>query len=386
LNDNRYAIKNAALFTAIIAIILIAPLYTYTLYMKKIYEIQNELKLKQRSATIISAMEAFDSNKAAYFEYPRFKELTSGLYNLHFKPIFTLINQPIKHFSAGYHIESNNLSYLILPLPHGRYFEADYLIIANTISFAPIYERVFSVLIAIIIIIFLLSLLFLHRFAQPFKQVNERLDNFIKDSVHEINTPLSIINVNIDLFNRKHESSKYLQRIKAATKTLSNIYNDMEYLIKNKTLSQERERINFSTFLRERIFYFKEIAAMQSITIAGEVDEGLFITFNPVQLQRIIDNNLSNAIKYSHEYSIVTVTLHSNKKGCVLQFQDYGIGIEDTQMIFERYYREESGKAGFGIGLNIVKSILDEYHITLQVNSAPQRGSTFTYTFPKTLC
>lgn len=386
LNDNHYAVKNALLYTALITIILLAPLYIYTVYIKQIHEIQNELMLKQHSARIISAMEEFDANHESYFEYPRFKRIQSGLYDLHYKPIFTLITFPIEHFSAGYHIDENSYAYLILPLPHNRYFGAEYLIIGNQVSYAPVYQRVESILLSLVILVFFLSLLFLQRFALPFQRINKKLDNFIKDTVHEINTPLSIINVNIDLFNRKHPQSKYLQRIKAATKTLSNIYNDMEYLIKNKQIVFEYNDIDFSAFVRERIRYFNEVAAMKGITIASEIDEGLKLHFNRTQLQRIIDNNISNAIKYSHENSIVEVSLTRREERCELIFKDYGIGIADTKHIFERYYREETGKAGFGIGLNIVKAIIEETGISLKVDSAPKKGSQFTYTFPQNLC
>jgi len=385
LKDN-YALKNAVLYTALITAILLAPLYIYTVYMKKIHEIQNELMLKQHSARIISAMEEFDENHESFFEYPRFKRIQSGLYDLHFKPIFTLIDFPMEHFSSGYHIDDRHHAYLILPLPNNRYFGADYMIVGNTLSYAPVYQRVATILLAIVVLVFFLSLFILQRFALPFRRVNQMLDNFIKDTVHEINTPLSIININIDLFNRKHPQSKYLQRIKAASKTLSNIYNDMEYLIKNKQIVFEYSDIDASEFVRERIRYFNEVAAMKGITVAPDVDEEIFLHFNPTQLQRIIDNSISNAIKYSHENSIVEVSLKRRDGHCELIFKDYGLGIEDTEKIFERYYREETGKGGFGIGLNIVKAIMEETGITLEVQSEPKKGSTFTYRFPQELC
>ena len=382
MNDNRYAITNAALYTGLITIILLAPLYLYTVYIKQIHEIQNELMLKQHSARIISAMEAYDENTESYFEYPRFKRIESGLYDLHFKPIFTLIDFPMQRFAAGYHIDTNHHTYLIIPLPQGRYFGADYLIVGNTLSYATVYQKVALILSAIIILVFLLSLLFLHHFAEPFRRVNQKLDNFIKDTVHEINTPLSIINVNIDLFNRKNPENKYLQRIKAASKTLSNIYNDMEYLIKNRQLVFEPSEIDMGDFVRERIRYFNEVAAMKGITIDYDLEEHILLQFNSGQLQRIVDNNISNAVKYSHENSIVEVRLSRKTAACELLFRDYGVGIADTEKIFERYYREETGKAGFGIGLNIVKAIMEETGVGLEVRSSPGKGSTFIYTFP----
>ena len=385
MKDNQYAYKNAALYTGLVALILLAPLYIYTIYVKNIHEIQNELFLKQQSALIISAMEEYDETQESYFEFPRLNLVQSGLYDINFQPIFTLIDIPMEHFSSGYHIDSTGYAYLIIALPANRYFDADYIIVGNTLSYASVYQNVLTILLSIVILVFLLSIFFLNRFALPFKRINQKLDNFIKDSMHEINTPLSIINVNIDLFNMKNPKSKYLQRIKAATKTLSNIYNDMDYLIKNQQLTFAYENIDASAFVRERILYFDEVAAMKDITIAADVEEDITLHFNTTQLQRIIDNNISNAIKYSYEESKIEVRLRRINDQCELTFIDYGFGIEDTDKIFDRYYREETGKGGFGIGLNIVKSIMDETGIELAVASTPTKGSNFTYTFPAPL-
>ena len=228
---------------------------------------------------------------------------------------------------------------------------------------------------------FVLSLFFLDRFALPFQRLNKRLDQFIKDSMHEINTPLSIINVNIDLYHRSNPANKYLQRIKAATKTLSTLYNDMDYLLKNERLSFEYETIDFSRYLQERCDYFHEVAALKNITIITAIEENIALFFNPTQLQRIIDNNLSNAIKYSNEEGKIEVILERIDQGCRLHFRDNGVGIEDVNRIFERYYRENQDKGGFGIGLNIVKSIIDKAGIELHIDSHYGKGSTFTYTF-----
>ncbi|MCJ7766054.1 MAG: sensor histidine kinase, partial [Thiovulaceae bacterium] len=134
MKDSRYAFKNAALYTALIALILLTPLYVYTVYIKNIHEIQNELFLKQHSALIISAMEEYDATRESYFAFPRFKQVESGLYNLNFKPIFTLVDATMEHFSPGYHIDDTNFAYLIVALPPNRYFDADYLVIGNHLS------------------------------------------------------------------------------------------------------------------------------------------------------------------------------------------------------------------------------------------------------------
>jgi len=364
----------------LVAVLLLTPTYVYVTYMKYVYEIQYELQLKGQSHLIVRAMEEFDQKEKKAFDYPRFRSFQSGLYNVHFLPIFTTIKKPLNVQETGYHIQ-DGYAYLIIALPEGRYFNASYLAVGGELSYVKIYEDVVIILFSIAALIFVLSLFFLDHFALPFQRLNKRLDRFIKDSMHEINTPLSIINVNIDLYNRSNPANKYLQRIKAATKTLATLYNDMDYLIKNERLSFDYEAIDLSRFLQERIDYFSEVAALKNITIESCIAEGVRLFFNPTQLQRIIDNNLSNAIKYSNEEGTIEVLLEADDTGCTMSFKDYGIGIKEVEQIFERYYRENQDKGGFGIGLNIVKAIIDKAGIDLNIDSKYGVGSTFSYRF-----
>lgn len=384
MNDTKYAIKNAFLYTLFISIVLLTPLYLYMVYMKNVYEIKNELMLKQNARTIIHNMEEFGRRNEPTFNFPRFQLFQAGLYDSHFNPIFSLIDEPMETFSPGYH-KQNDYVYYIMPLPEHRYFNANYLIIGNELSYISVYQKAALILLSIVVVVFVLSLFFLRRFALPFKRVNEKLDGFIKDSMHEINTPLSIINVNIDLFNRKNPENKYLRRIKAATKTLSNIYNDMDYLIREENKAFDTEQIHLDEYLTERVEYFYEVAAMKNIYIDLKIKCRPMMTYNMIKLQRIIDNTLSNAIKYSHENTSISVSLEEVEEGCLLNFQDEGIGIAEPKMIFERYYREKSEKGGFGIGLNIVKKIIDEAGIELKVTSKIGEGSCFSYHIPHTL-
>jgi len=384
LNEKRHAIRSALLFSFLAISILFAPLLLYAIYLKNIYEMQNEFELKQRSALIINAMEDFDKTANKVFLYPRFETVQSGLYDLNFNPIFTLINIKMDDFSPGYHIYKGH-SYLIVPLEDSRYFNANYIILSSKISYSSVYQKVSMVILSILIFLFVLSFSFLNYFARPFKKINQQLDNFMKDSMHDINTTLNIININVDLYNRKNETNKYLQRIKAATKALSNIYKDVDYLIKVDQATLIYEKINASKVINDSILYFDEVAAIKSIQIISDIEDNVFMEFNETKLQRIIDNNLSNAIKYSHKETNIEVVFRPLGNEYELIFKDYGIGIDYNHRIFERYYREDSNESGFGIGLDIVKAIIDKAGIRLEVTSKIDEGSTFRYIFPEKL-
>jgi len=199
--------------------------------------------------------------------------------------------------------------------------------------------------------------------------------------MHEINTPLSIINLNADLFANKYGENKYLQRMKSASKTLATIYNDMDYLIKQGRVEHKVEKIGMSSFIQQRVDYFQEVANLKHIVLEKRIEPDIDYRFSRTKLQRIVDNTISNAIKYSHDHSKVVISLYREEESIVFSVKDEGVGIENVERIFSRYYRENQAKGGFGIGLNIVKQIIEEEGILLEVSSRPNEGSIFTYRF-----
>ncbi|MDX9743007.1 MAG: ATP-binding protein, partial [Arcobacteraceae bacterium] len=91
----------------------------------------------------------------------------------------------------------------------------------------------------------------------------------------------------------------------------------------------------------------------------------------------LIDNNLSNAIKYSERNSTITIILEENS----LQFITFGTPIKDVKKVFTKYYREIQIVGGYGLGLGIVKEIAKTYKITTTLTSDTKNGTNFTYQF-----
>jgi hypothetical protein len=117
-------------------------------------------------------------------------------------------------------------------------------------------------------------------------------DKFIKDSIHEINTPLNVIQANIELLRLGGINNKNLVKIEAASKIISAIYDDLSYFIKKDRFLVKKEVINFSDFLSSRLEYFKEVAEGANIKIVQKITEQLFVSFDITQLQRMCDNNI----------------------------------------------------------------------------------------------
>ncbi len=336
-----------------------------------------ELSLHEQSKRVISSMEGYN-NRDKIYHIPRYKEYKTALYSSQYEEIFSNLDFELTSFREGFYITGNHY-YLIYPLPNKYYFGAKYLVVSTQHTANEIYFFALLTILAILLMLFIFSLLLLKNFSAPFEAMNRQLDNFIKDSMHEINTPLSIININSDLFAYKYGDNKYLQRIKSASKTLATIYNDMDYLIKRGRVIYKKEEINFSSFLQDRVDYFQEIANLKKIEIVTNIERDINYHFAKTKLQRVIDNTLSNAIKYSHDNSSIEIELYKKDNKIIFSVKDYGVGIANVDKIFSRYYRENESKGGFGIGLNIVKEIIDEEGIELEIKSKVAEGTTFYY-------
>jgi signal transduction histidine kinase len=208
-------------------------------------------------------------------------------------------------------------------------------------------------------------------------------DLFVKDSIHEIRTPLSIIMLNNGLRDRLYGQDKYSKQILGAVKTLNLVYDDLSFSIEQERNCFEITRINLALILKQRIEFFKSIADASEKSITLTHCEEFFMQMSEKEMYRLIDNNLSNAIKYAYPKTKIAVSLSVNKNGeGVLCFATHSQTIEDSEKIFERYSRENGSKGGHGLGLSIVKSIAQKYAISVKVVSK-QNYNEFIYILPK---
>jgi len=205
-------------------------------------------------------------------------------------------------------------------------------------------------------------------------------DKFLKNAIHEINTPLSIILMNIDLYNLKFQKNPYLIKIEAAVKVLENIYGDLSFIVKKEKEDRRVDMVNFSDFVNDRVEYFYDVAVGNRLKIKSEIDSEIFILFNEFELQRLCDNNISNAIKYSYINQDVYVRLYRDKGCTVFEVENSGEKIINDKNIFSRYYREDEARGGFGLGLNIVKEICDNNGVHVEVKSDGKK-TVFRYFF-----
>jgi len=204
---------------------------------------------------------------------------------------------------------------------------------------------------------------------------------FLRHAVHETNTPLSVIVTNIDLFTMKYGKNKQLSKIDASVKNIFNIYDDLSYLVKKDQVEYPRIAINFNAYLQSRKEFFEEVAEQSHLCFIFTPCEGdHYIYFNETKLQRILDNNITNAIKYT--IASEPIHIQTTIEGTSICFDIYSKSkkIEDTNKVLEPYYRESKEMDGFGLGLNLVKSICKEEEVSIKIDSNDDI-TRFTYLF-----
>ena len=219
------------------------------------------------------------------------------------------------------------------------------------------------------------GLLLAKRFVKPMRDSIVLLDRFIKDTTHELNTPLSAILANIEMMDTDvmvEKNKSKLNRINIAAKTVSILYKDLTYL----TLEQERENrdeeVELKTLIEDRAEYFSILAQSKNLSCQLDLKKTI-LYIDRRKITRVIDNLISNAIKYNRRNGVIGIILEKGR----LVIWDTGIGIKEDKilLVFDRYLRFNESEGGFGVGLSIVKAILDEYDIKIQVESVEGKGT-----------
>lgn len=215
-------------------------------------------------------------------------------------------------------------------------------------------------------------------FMKPIENERKRLDNFIKDTTHELNTPITALMICTD--KQTPRSEKNMERIYLSAKRISEIYKDLTHLFLETNKNRKLQTIEIAELIKNELQYFELLASKKNISTRYKLEK-TYIDIEKEDFKRIFSNIFSNAIKYNKRGGDIAISLQNNN----LTIKDNGIGIDlkDKKNIFNRYYRATTQDGGFGMGLNIVHKICKEYGINITVESELNIGSTFNFDFSK---
>jgi len=234
--------------------------------------------------------------------------------------------------------------------------------------------------IAILPALIIVGLILYASLIEPKRSQDRALEHLIRETLHEINLPISTIDANIKMISKTlHEPKdlKRLERVESALDRLKRLYMQLSYNIKKEIVPIEKEYINLKDLVNERVIYFSELNRNKFLLELNDLD----IKVDKIGLEQVVDNILENSMKYSSKESNIVVKIEST----LLSIEDFGIGIEQDELslIYQRYYKESQEGKGEGIGLSIVKSYCDKCNIVLKIESKKGVGSKVTFDFKR---
>lgn len=219
----------------------------------------------------------------------------------------------------------------------------------------------------------------LNREIRSNEELLEQFRTFTANAIHQIRTPVSVMKIALEMIDTPNEEA--MLQIKASLISIEHMYDSLSYTLQQESIDFPSERLDLSVLLEARIALFSVVAAAHDSKIRAEIESDIAVQINLTEAEYLIDNNLSNAIKYGTPKEPISVKLHRSGNEIVLSIESMGKPIKDTKVIFERYHRDDASRRGSGIGLHMVEVICERNHILIQVDSLGGK-SRFTYYFP----
>lgn len=222
----------------------------------------------------------------------------------------------------------------------------------------------------------------------------EREKQFTSDASHELRTPLTVIKGTLEVLIRKpRNQEEYLEKINFCVSEVNRLNHLVDELLllarfENQNQSLKIEKVCLNATILDAISRYSSQIQEKKIHITTEFIKEYYVNSDAYLLSIIINNLVSNALKYSNKNTTLNIVLTDKKEGIECQIIDSGIGIpeEDLKKIFNQFYRsksiEHSGIKGTGLGLSIVKRLSTLLHIDIKIISKENTGTTVFLSFP----
>jgi len=226
---------------------------------------------------------------------------------------------------------------------------------------------------------------------EKLKKLNEKQNQFFADITHEVRNPLHTISGSLEMIEMEDLSEekkiKYHQQAKRQIQRITRLFEDIKTLQRydfDESFINKQE-FDLNTLIDNIAEVHRPIAQEKNIVIKTKVDVGLSAVADPDKIEQVMDNLITNAVKYTNSGEI-NITAEEKNKVVTITVKDTGIGIseEHLERLFDRFYRTDKArsrdKGGTGLGLAVVKGILRAHESKILVTSKVGEGSTFSFT------
>ena len=369
-SEKQTLFRFSALYFLLSVVIISGFSYMY-------YDSQKELTLQEKKATLQEYSKTllqelkelhvnFDKNRI----YPRDEKFDSAIFDSDKKLIYA---------TSPTHLRVDKILYLeggmihLVSIPESYYLGAKYVIVKMKDDAVWLGETKKELAIFVFLaFFFMLSVgyVLLRLFLKPMRDAIHLLDRFIKDTTHELNTPVSTIVANIEMIDKNSLDAnllKKINRIDVGAKTISNIYQDLTYVALGNKIVTRDENLDVYGVAKERADYFKSLANAKKVSLRVESLNPSTLYMDKAKFSKLLDNLISNAIKYNKINGSIVISV--NAKEIIVRDTGVGIALENISKLQERYSRFNNVSGGFGLGLNIVASIAKEYDLKVETTS-----------------
>ena len=240
----------------------------------------------------------------------------------------------------------------------------------------------------------------IHKMATAFNEMLNSLENsyirekqFSSDVSHELRTPVSVIltesQYSLEYADTLEEAKDSFSVIQRQAKKMSELINQIMELSKiEKQIIIPTKKINFSEIIEKILLDYKNLIDKKNIKISKEIEEKIFIIGDKIMIERLLDNLLNNAMKFTKNE--IKIKLYSENENCILEVEDNGIGMSEEfkNLIWGRFYqindsRNKKINKGFGLGLFLVSKIIEQHNAVINVESDLNKGTKFIAKFKK---
>ena len=382
-SETRTLLGFSLLYSFLVLVILSVVTFLYYQFQKDLMLQEKRQILQNYSNDFVIRLKDLHVNIDKHNIYPRNEKYESAIFDSDKKEIFSTLKSSNMSLDDVIYSSGNQIHFI--KEPESYYLGSKYIIIEipdDHLWFEEIkYKMIISFLAAFLFMI-LIGYFISKLFLRPMRDALHLLDRFIKDTTHELNTPITAIITNIEMIDKSlldEKLAKKINRIEIGAKTISNIYEDLTFVTLNNQIISNNEDLNLSNILKQRVDFFKSLAIMKKITFKLNIKDDVFLFCDNKKISKLIDNLLSNAIKYNKISGTIKIVLSENS--FIIEDSGKGISAENLATLFERYTRFDKSVGGFGIGLNIVSLIAKEYNLKISVESEINIGTKVSITW-----
>ncbi|MBR3154234.1 MAG: HAMP domain-containing histidine kinase, partial [Lachnospiraceae bacterium] len=280
----------------------------------------------------------------------------------------------------------DNMSYMIS-------VRSGYTLVAfidNTIIDASMKMLLRNVLIvggAAIVVLFFVSIVLSKKIIRPLEENDKQQKQFISDAGHELKTPVAVISTNAELLSRELGENEWLANIQYENERMGDLVKQLLDLSKAENTETPMEIVDFSRVITGEVLAFESFAFDQGKMIQSDIDEGIHVVGNQIQLTQLISILLDNAVRHGTG-SEIELSLKRQGHSAVFNIVNDGDEIppEKLEHLFDRFYRVDEARNSeshhYGLGLSIAKAVVEKHGGSIVVSS--RNGKVrFTVSIPE---